>query len=332
MKASAAVAAVCAFQTLATGDPAPASARIEVVGQLRDRAGVPIAGVIVFAAQDGTDQISGFAVSDAGGRITLQLPRLRHNFGVLSSSHGVASIVHTGLASFVMELRPLAQTLPQRDARTLPLDLAEARVIRGRVTDETGRELAGVRVEVIRDASAGVVTTTAVTMTDARGRFALGLVSGRFQLRAGAPGLKLARGARRGDWIEVTMAIDAQTEQVSVSQGGHVLRFRLDRSLDPEIFPPAPVRAWLCTSYGIVVRSRIPTRAERNRIKKYWYLDLLRNPPPNPAKVTSWNAASCVPEDNDLALSRNPLGAAAYGRPLIERLGDEDLPASIFDR
>jgi hypothetical protein len=305
----------------------PASALVEVSGLLRDAAGAPIANVFVFGAEDGSDRMSAFAVSGADGRVVLRLPRKRHNFGVSSSRYGVANLAYQGPLSFVMELRPLPPGAPEGGGplRALPLVLGGAKVIRGRVTDQTGKALVGVRVEALR----GDRSTAAAAVTDAQGRFAIGLVGGRFHLRSMAPGLKVAKASRRDDHVEIVMEVDAQAEQVSV-QEGHVLRFRLDRSLDPEIFPPAPVRAWLCWSYGIRVRSRTPTNAERKSIKKYWYLDVLRNPPPNPAKVTHWGPQACSPEADEI-LGGRPFGPAAYSRPLIERIGEGTLPSSIYE-
>jgi hypothetical protein len=302
------------------------SRAVDVTGYLRDPAGAPIANVFVFAAEDGTDRMAAFAVSDAGGRIVLKLPRRRHNFGLSSARYGVASITYGGPATFVMEVKPLPAAPPSDGAqRTLPLALAGARVIRGRVTDQTSTPLVAVRVEAVR----ADLTTAAVAFTDPRGQFALGLVGGRFQLRTVAPGLRVAKAARRDDRFEIVMEVDAQTEQVSVVEG-HVLRFRLDRSLDPEIFPPAPVRAWLCFSYGIKVRSRAPTDVERKGIKKYWYLDVLRNPPPNPAKIAQWDAGSCSPDVDAVLNARSPYTSAEYNRPFIERLGGGALPSAVF--
>jgi hypothetical protein len=307
---------------------APSRDLIEVSGQVKDPAGVPVANVTVFAADDATDVVASFANSDASGRVVLRIPRTRHNFGVLSSKYGVVNIAHAGVLSFVMQVKPLSATTPERTYAlvTFPLTLEGAKVVRGKVVDEAGNVLAGVRVEALRDGH----MVAAAAVTDARGQFALGLTGGRFRLRALAPGLKLAKGVVRGDVVEIAMAIDAVAEQISVVQG-HVLKFRLDQSVDPEIFPPAPVRAWLCWSYGVVVQSRTPTASERKRIKKYWYLDVLRNPPPNPAKALSWDG-TCVPEENDRAAGRAPLGPGAYRRPLIEVVGDSALPPSVFAR
>jgi hypothetical protein len=98
----------------------------------------------------------------------------------------------------------------------------------------------------------------------------------------------------------LVMGIDAAPQEVTFAERGHVLRFRLDDSVDPEYYPPPQVRLWLCVSYGIRVSSKPLTATQRRQMKRYWYLDVLRREPPNPAKSALYNEG-CVPEGIDLS-------------------------------
>jgi hypothetical protein len=272
---------------------ARAPALTVMAGHVTDQAGAPLAGIMVFAADARTDRIASMAVSDEEGNVRLPVGRGRHNFGVVSPSLAVAQLSARGVAGFDLVLQPRPGV--QRDSAEASdqtgagarVSAPTAFVLRGRVVDETGVGLEGTRVEALRGGGDHPVTSA---MSGEGGRFALGLPGGAYFVRVFAPGLKTSRLARRGGEVILVMAIAAEPQRVDVGTG-HTLRFRLQDSIDPEYSPPAPVRAWLQAAYGICASTN-PLRArERRELKKYWYLDILRTAPPNPATISTANCA-----------------------------------------
>jgi hypothetical protein len=114
---------------------------------------------------------------------------------------------------------------------------------------------------------------------------------GEFGLRATAPGLVALHGAQQGELVVLVMTVAAEVQTVTVTEG-RTLSFRTSDSIDPEYAPPAPVRAWLQFAYGICPSSQPLRRHEKAALKKYWYLDVLRTEPPNPATIST---ISCTP-------------------------------------
>ena len=188
---------------------------------------------------------------------------------------------------------PTATRLPEQGH--VAIVGGRASVIRGRVVDESGQGLAGVRVEGIRPTG----TAAAVAISGPNGVFALAVPGGETRLDAYAPGLKLVRSsvpsgaAGRGagrSRVLLVMGVAADIQNIVVTEG-RVLRVRPQDSIDPEYSPPAPVKAWLLFAYGICAQTRPMTRAQKRALKKYWYLDVLRREPPNPASIAGGNCS-----------------------------------------
>jgi hypothetical protein len=252
-----------------------------------DEARVPLPHVIVFAADATT--VIGVARSDEAGAVELPRPRPRYNFGVLSATQRLSAIAPLAQGRYQLVVAPL----PPRPDEDQPLhEVAHLRapgasVFQGRVVDEAQGGLGGVRVEAVR--SSGVVASTAFSRAD--GRFALVVPGGEYGLSASAPGLSAVRSEQRLELLVVVMGIASDSQTIRVTEG-HTLSFRLGDSLDPEYTPPAPVRTWLLYAYGICPTTT-PLRAQEKRnLKKYWYLDVLRRDPPNPATIS---ASACMP-------------------------------------
>ncbi len=268
----------------------------------------PAPGVIVMAVDAATDAVVALATSDESGRVEMRLRPRRHNFGIMSARYQIAGFEPRGGDSYQLTLRALpapAGAAPAPGDTTPVVRSSRAILIRGRVVDEAGRPLAGVRVDGARAITwtsrpegmraDGMILSSAFSGSD--GAFVLPIPGGDTQLQARAPGLVALRfavpnekGVPRADRPILFMGVDTAVQEVVVSDG-HVLRIRPRDSIDPEYSPPAPVRAWLRFAYGIC-SSGEPLRArEKRALAKYWYLDVLRQEPPNPATVST---AGCV--------------------------------------
>jgi hypothetical protein len=265
-----------------------------VAARVVDGEGRPLAGVIVFAAD--TTRVIGMAVSDGDGGVALPAPRPRYNFGLLSPVWRLGGLTPRGRGRYDLVAAPVSPAVG--DGRVVArIEAGRAEVQRGRVVDETGSGLAGVRLEAVR--GSGAVAST--TFSGEGGRFALVVPGGSYGLRASAPGLEGKSGDRKEEGVVVVMGIAAEVQTISVTQG-HTLSFRPSDSIDPEYSPPAPVRAWLQFAYGLCPSS-FPLRAhEKRALKKYWYLDVLRREPPNPATIST---VTCSPPS---AMDRLPRG------------------------
>jgi hypothetical protein len=270
-------------------DAAPAVKRLSITGTVVDPAGKPIADVMVFAADASTDAVAAVAASDAEGKVVLVLPQRRYNFGVLSPRFGVTQLVPRGPGRFQLVVaslpgNPIDGAAGEPAAR---IDAPRGLLLRGRVVDETGVGLEGVRLEASRES--GAVIATVFSGND--GTFALAVPGGKFGLRATAPGLASVRSAHQGGRLVVVMGISAEAQPVTITEG-RVFTIRPGDSIDPEYTPPAPVRALLRFAYGICP-ARTPMRAQDKRgLQKYWYLDVLRRTPPNPATIST---VACTP-------------------------------------
>jgi hypothetical protein len=249
-----------------------------------DAGGHPLPHVLLFAAD--ASKVIAMAQSDERGSASLPSPHPRYNFGLVSPSMRLHSVIPQGSGHYQLVTASLPAGLAA-DHDVARLATTSAQVFHGRVLDETGAGLAGVRVEAAR--SGGAVACT--TFSGAGGRFALVVPGGQYGVRAAAPGLYAVSGELRDGELVLVMAVAAAVETISVTDG-HTLSFRQSDSIDPEYTPPAPVRAWLSFTYGICP-SLAPLKAHEKRgLKKYWYLDVLRTEPPNPATVS---VSACSP-------------------------------------
>jgi hypothetical protein len=273
----------------AAADAGVAPRRQLVAGKVVDGNGRPLQNVLVFAADAASDAVAAVAVSDDSGLVQLTVPARRHNFGVLSATLGVTRLIAEGAAHFQLVLAPLPPGggSGKKDPPAAHIDAPRAYVVRGRVVDEAGMGLGGMRLEASR--ATGTVTATAFSAAD--GSFALVVPGGPSDVRASAPGFKTLRSAQQRGRLVVVMAIAAQPQVLNLT-AGHLLSFSPSDSIDPEYTPPAPVKAWLQYAYGICPASTPLKLRERQALKKYWYLDVLRRAPPNPASVST---VTCTP-------------------------------------
>jgi hypothetical protein len=257
-------------------------------GRVVDQAGRPVANLLVFAADRRTDGIEAMAVTDRQGKLQLPLLPGPHNFGVFSATLAPLLVSSPEPATFQLVVGPLRAPAELSEGATpLTLEAGGPRVIRGRVVDELGVGLRGVFIEG-RPASGALKTAT---LSDERGTFALPVPGGRCALAAHAPGLEVMSSQLNRGRLILVMTIAAETQRLVVSDG-HLLRFDLRDSIDPEYSPPAPVRAWLLQAYGICPNTSPLTIRQRQALRKYWYLDVLRQPPPSPATIST---ADCTP-------------------------------------
>ena len=260
-----------------------------VAGAVVDTSGRPLQNVVVFAADAGSDAVAAVAVSDEAGKVALAVPPRRHNFGVLSSTLGVVRLNTPGPLRFELVVAPLPPVVTGAtpDAPAARINAPRAYIVRGRVVDESGAGLEGVRLEAYRET--GIVVATSFSSAD--GGFAIVVPGGKSQLRASAPGLFTARSVQQSKRLLLVMAIAADLQRLTFTSG-RVLSFRPSDSIDPEYTPPAPVRTWLQFTYGICPASAPLKASEKRALKKYWYLDVLRREPPNPASISTIN---CTP-------------------------------------
>jgi hypothetical protein len=315
------VAAVVVVSTMFLGLAQDAPARTRVTVAVTDASGAPVAEMLVFAADAASDEIVSVVATDAGGRAAFELDGRPHNFGLYSTNRPILKHARAGEANLAIQVgAPLRESA--RPGPGVRLNLPRARVLRGRVVDEGGAPLAGVRVQVIRPS--GTVATTAIS--DRAGRVVAPVVQGRAFVTAFAPGLKLKQGTNAGAELRLVMTIDSEPQTITVSDR-HVIRFHLRDSVDPEYVPPAPVKAWLCWAYGIGLPDRPLTGEDRKTIKKYWWLDKLREEPPNPARVALFAGGSGRPEDA-VNCPMKPWQAATVLSPPVPQYGGSSRPGS----
>jgi hypothetical protein len=264
--------------------PAPVVKRRTIAGTVVDPAGKPLPAVMVFAADASTDAMAAVATSDAAGKVEMVLPQRRYNFGVLSPRFGLIQLTPRGPGRFELVVAALPPNLIDAAAGepAARIDAPAGFVLRGRVVDETGVGLTGVRLEAARDTGAVLATV----FSGADGSFALAVPGGRFRLRATAPGLSAVRSAHQNGRLVVVMAIAAEAQPLTITDG-RVFSVRPGDSIDPEFTPPAPVRALLRFAYGICNTATPMKARDKQALKKYWYLEVLRRSPPNPATIST---------------------------------------------
>lgn len=319
-----AIAVLAMFGASASAAPEP------VRGRVTDPLGRPIANVIIYSV-DERNRLSGRTRADREGRFEMTLPPGKHLFGVASPRFKVLVFEHDArhigivLGAQAVDLSP-PDFAPENEVAALdfasPLPASKPAlpsageiapelslgVVSGRVIDETGVPLAGVRVFAVASAGEGV---PAVAFTNAEGRFWLAASEGKYRVLVRAMGLKIARIERpTTTTLEVTLAIDAQPQYVR-TYDGRVVKFQIDNTIWPEYLPPVELRGILYWYYGVHPNAfaRCPSgfssgatampnsmRDGRHQewvcpisrwvylggLKKFWWLRLLESPAPNP--------------------------------------------------
>ena len=189
--------------TSAGAAPAP-TVRARVV----DQAGKPLAGVVVFAAD--ASKVLGMAQSDEAGAVQLLSPRPRYNFGLMSPTFRLGGVTPRGPGRYDLIATPLrpAGAGDGANPEVAKITARGATVFHGRVVDETGRGLQGVRVEAAR--ATGAVTATVLSTTG--GSFALVVPGGEFGLRASAPGLVALHSTQQEGLVVLVMTVAAEVQ------------------------------------------------------------------------------------------------------------------------
>lgn len=248
-------------------------------GVVLDREGRPVAEVSVFAVAAGTSRLVASAVTDARGRFEMSLPPQPHELGVMSPVWRLGGFQKRADGESELRVWPaffkgnLAQAVGRPAARVQvlvpPVDdpnLPDARVVvgasigqlAGRVVDETGSPLPGVRIVGIDPRTGSPVT---VAVTDREGKYTLLARAGGLQVSVAATGLAVKRATRPAPGkLDLELAIAGEPEVVTI-YSGHVIRFRMEDSIWPEYHPPPAVQAWLRFAYGI----RSPPTCSENR-------------------------------------------------------------------
>jgi hypothetical protein len=253
---------------------APGGGAVTVLqGQVVFGSGAPLEGVTVFALDRDGEQITAAASSDHQGRVSLTIPRSREVvLGATSARFELQRLEVLDPARFrlVMSVMPseLFSLDPAAAVGTVtisPLVPAPAGghvlgALRAAVVDEAGGPLAGVRVTMYGESASAPVATT---LTDTAGHCLLVAPPGRYRLRPTAPGLKPARLDTERARPLLVMAVETRPETIQIADGGKVLSFRLDDSIDPEYYPPPAAKAWLKFRYCLDV-DRMFRRASVN--------------------------------------------------------------------
>lgn len=131
---------------------------VEITGTLRDAAGKPIPGGFVALVSADADEPASVASADDAGRYLLQAPAGSYAITVNAAERG-------GLYIDVREFSK-NETL---DLRAIPVE----RRVRGRVTDDQGRPVAGMRVDAFRKSDVEGDIFSAFTDGDGRFEFAV---------------------------------------------------------------------------------------------------------------------------------------------------------------
>jgi hypothetical protein len=281
-----------------------------------DAAGRPVSAV-VFAADTVSDVIVAVAHTRSDGSFALQVPSRKHFVGIFGARWRILTGVKTGPDTMMVTVAPADIIAPNPADTRLPIDVlvgqktaGTPQILRGRIADETGAPLAEVAVEATLPD--GKVAGRAFSAAD--GAYVLPLMAGRYGLTARAVGLKVGRATRLGRRIDMVMSVAGEPQTVRIFQR-HVLTFRIGDSIDPEYTPPSVVKAWLSYAYNVRTSGEPLTAAQKRRTKKYWWLELLRYAPRNPAAL-----ADTAPYD-PLRLPELPVDGPAEPRR-FERAGE----------
>lgn len=247
---------------------------IQLAGDVVDPLGRPVAQIEVFAVFAGGSRVTAAVATGRDGRFALSVPRRAHDLGVLSPVWGLRRVEERGPNLARLHVTPvffkgaLAEALATPQVTTgvvvRPLDAPDAvsfegptvGKVTGRIVDETGAPLPGVRVLAVNPRTGNPVTAT---VTDKEGNYRLVAPAGGLQLRVASAGLMLVRVERRTEGrLDFVLTVDAAPEAVTIYTG-EVLRFRMSDSIWPEYHPPPEARAKLLLDYGIATPPRCST-------------------------------------------------------------------------
>jgi hypothetical protein len=179
----------------------------EVRGRVVDEAGAPVSGVTVFAVDWGTGAIGARVPSDTAGAFCLAVPRRRHQLE--ADGPGWWLLRREALGG---ELRLVMRRQPPLAGRA-EVAVSAGGQTGGRVTDESGAAIRGVRLTLVD----GQGRTVAVADSDRDGRFGAAVPPGRYALLLFAPGLTMHALASAGPnrW-RITLAVEAGLDTVRI--------------------------------------------------------------------------------------------------------------------
>ena len=318
---------------------------VELRGVVQTPAGKPAPGVVVFAIDRESPELRGLGRSAEGGRFRMALGPRVHDFGIMSPDKLLVGFERTGpnavrltVTPAFPETNPLTalnkvdrsivayvfpyERRPSGSAPTIPSSPGPASIglVSGKVTDERGAALGGVRLVAIDDRRNRLV---AVTQSNARGEYTLATLAGPTRLMPYSPGLLLHSVRRGGPSVfNFVLSVDPNPEELTL-RSGRKLSFRLTDSLFPEVMPPAKARAVINLDYGIdmdscfcpgdLINSPAPSTAQYRdaclwssnepcsrpsrcpltiwarqcKLPRYWWLRMLQQSPPNPTLLES---------------------------------------------
>ena len=185
---------------LRLGDVPPADATIS--GRVVDDGGEPEPGVLVRAlptAERPHDRAAeelramAFATTDADGRFTLA--------GLDEAEYTVTAVAD--------ERAPVARERVRGGARDVVLTLAAGQVLAGTVVDGAGQAIPAFTLLVFEARGARRDLVTARSVVDARGRFAVHVADGAYELLAAAPGWAPSAPTAAAPGDDVTLRLSA---------------------------------------------------------------------------------------------------------------------------
>ena len=201
---------------------------IEVRGQVVDDLGNGVGGVTVFAIDWRTGAIAGRVSSGAQGAFILTLSRRRRHL-LQAEGPGWSLLrlekIGQGHVRLVMKRQP--QSPPNGIGELVVTQIAQPGVaqptltqetVSGRVVDETGSGLGGVRLSMADHGGRNV----AVVESAADGRFKFSARPGRYVLLVFAPGLHLQNleASDPNRW-RIILGVDTATDTVHIRQQAH---------------------------------------------------------------------------------------------------------------
>lgn len=310
---------------LIAGDTAAAASNRQdesVAVTVRDTRGMPMASVMVFGVDAATRRLAVVGQTDQLGRALLAVRPREHKFGIVSGTLGIVRFTVRGKNAIDLVVAAFRREADDRspvDGSCLPFNPQKITFLPGRVIDQTGAALAGVRVTAVARESRRIVGET---YTGRGGEFSLGLPAGQLEVCALSQGLRMTGvTARPPNSIDFVMSVNTPTETVRIVSGNEIITFRMDESSDPEYVPPPKIDALLRARYGTSLNDKIlwgiiaqdeggpdgvasswrpldsrgsyptpPTSLaiRRNVLTKYWWLRLLQTAPANPARLAGW--------------------------------------------
>lgn len=177
-----------------------------------------VSGVTVFAVDERTRNVSGWATSGAQGRFVVHVPGGANRFSAVAADYTMVRVekLRRGKLRIVVQLQGQPHATPSASLSVRGHG-ESLEVVGGRVVDETGVGLSGVRLMLITSQGQRV----AMVSTSAGGTFEAAVAPGPHDLLVFAPGLQLQDLAETGRnrWT-ITLAVAGGVETVRIEADG----------------------------------------------------------------------------------------------------------------